>query len=278
MPNFFSSIGPFTARTHGAAEFDLPILYYRDDAFALIYTADFDTVKKLMPSERLHPVRLPGGRTAVGIIAYNYIDTSIGPYGEIGIAIPAVYTENAPPPILPLLLESRYPGFGALVLHLPVTTITARDAGRGEWGYTKFIADMNFSITPEFMSCRMTDQDCDILSMRVPRRGIPIRDRNPLVTYSVADNNLIKTVIPQTGAYRFSLSPAEAELRLGNHPVADDLKQLGLAPRPLMSRYYLERYAILPAGEIIETNVHALNGFQGVNRDGAHTVSYVDTD
>ena len=27
-------------------------------------------------------------------------------------------------------------------MHLPVTRVEARDAGRGEWGYTKFLADM----------------------------------------------------------------------------------------------------------------------------------------
>ncbi|RLB77210.1 MAG: hypothetical protein DRH06_04275, partial [Deltaproteobacteria bacterium] len=35
--------------------FELPILYFRDDLFLLFYTADYNKVKALMPSDKLHP-------------------------------------------------------------------------------------------------------------------------------------------------------------------------------------------------------------------------------
>lgn len=275
MDTFFHSARPGTTARIGENTLELPILYFRDDLFLLFYTADYHRVKALMPSDKLHPVRLPKGRSLIGVGAFNYIDTSIGPYGEVGMIVPTVHAATSPPIILPALMESRYPGFGMLVLHLPVTTIEARDGGRGLWGYTKFIADMDFAITPEFMECRVSEGDDHILSMRVAKKGIAIRDKKPMITYSVKDGNLIRTIIPQKSTFRLSLAPEDSTLELGNHPVARSIADLDLAKKPLLSRYYVERNAILPEGAIIEEGVRPLDGYFGKNRNGRHEVSYL---
>lgn len=275
MTSFFSTAPASRQATHGVATFDIPALYFRDDAFGLFYTVDFERVQKLMPTRSLHPVRLPGNRAALGFVAFNYIDTSIGPYGEVAVVVPVVHGDKTPSALLPLLLESRYPGFGSLVLHLPVTTMTARDAGRGEWGYTKFTADMAFTITPEAMECVLEEGGHHILTLKVARKGIFIRDRKPLITYSVLNNDLIKTTIPQTGAFRMDLGPKQSSLQLGTHPVADSIRALGLAATPLISRCYVERNAILPSGEIVESGVASLDGYIGTDGDREHRVSYL---
>jgi hypothetical protein len=136
MQTFFGDSKPVNTVTHGEATFDLPILYYRDDAFALYFTADYEKVKAVMPTDKLHPVILPGNKAIVAIAAFNYIDTSIGSYGEVAVALPAVYDKKitAFSGLLAAIRESNYPGFGVVVMHLPVTRVEARDAGRGEWG------------------------------------------------------------------------------------------------------------------------------------------------
>lgn len=276
LESFFSAAQPTRQVTHGCATFDLPVLYHRDDAFGLFYTADLDKVSQLMPSPSLHPVRLPGNRSAAGVFAFNYIDTSIGPYGEVAIVVPVVHGKKPPTTLIPLLLESKYPGFGLLVLHLPVTHPEARDAGRGQWGYTKFTADMRFTITPEFMECQLQEGDHHILSLRVARQGLAMRDKKPLVTYSVLNRDLIKTTIPQTGAHRLAIGPKKSYLELGSHPVANTLHSLEMAPNPLLSRYYLERGAILPAGTVVESGVMPLEGYHGDDQERAHTVAYTE--
>lgn len=276
MASFFGSSRPGRRVTRGQASFELPILYFRDDFFALFFTADPRKVRGLMPSDRLHPVLLTSKKALVGIAAFNYMETSIGPYGEVAVVIPAVYGHAAPPLILPVLMEARYPGFGNLVAHLPVTRTVARDAGRGEWGYTKFVADMRFAITPESMECRMSEEESHILTLRVARRGIVMRDRKPLVTYSVKQGDLVRTTIPQRGACRVAIGPGGSHLVLGDHPVSDSIRELGLADHPLMSRYYVERSGILPSGVVVEKGVRPLEGYHGRDREGEHTVTYTD--
>jgi hypothetical protein len=275
MTDFFSQSRPGRQVTHGEARFTLPILYHRDDCFAAFFSCDGEAARAAMPSERLHPVRLPGGRAIVAVAAFNYLDTSIGPYGEVGVVVPAVYGRHPAPPLLPGLFEARWPGFGTVVLHLPVTRQVARDAGRGQWGYTKFVADMDFRITPERLRCRLRDGQQPILTLRVPRGGLTLPDGKPLVTYSVRDGALLRTTVAQRGTARSALRPRGASLELGDHPLADTLRELDAAPRPFLTRYYVERAGILPAGEVVEQGVRPLEGWPGDDREGELTVSYL---
>ncbi|MFH2131880.1 MAG: acetoacetate decarboxylase family protein, partial [bacterium] len=165
MTSFFDNTRPGKMATFQSATFELPILYFRDDFFGLYFSADYKKVKAIMPSDNLHPLVLPNGRAVIGIAAYNYTDTSIGPYGEVpvGIAVTFNRKKSRISSLAPLIKESNYPGFGILVQHLPVTRAEARDAGRGEWGYAKFIADMKFRITPESFRCSMNEKKAHIL-------------------------------------------------------------------------------------------------------------------
>lgn len=275
MPSFFDSAVARTSVTHKSATFELPIHYYRDDAFVLMYSADLAAVRAELPSDKLHPVLIAPGRAVVAVAAFNYIDTSIGPYGELGIAVPVVFGAAQPVPLLPALLEAGYPGFGLLILHLPVTTQKARDAGRGQWGYTKLVVDMHFENTPEHLRCRLSQEGEHILTLQVEKGGWFAKDRRPLITYSVKDGDLLRTTIPQRASLRWQLRPRGCWLALGDHPLAQSVQKLDLSPRPLLKRYYLERSAILPAGEVIERGVRSLDGCFGRDRQGELSVTYL---
>ncbi len=275
MTDFFHGTRPGQPVEMGGQTFEMPILYFRDDAFVLFFTADYERVKAQMPSDNLHPVTLPRQKAMIGLAAFNYMDTSIGSYGEVGVVVPAVYASKPPPSTIPTLLESRYSGFGLVVSHLPATNTIARDGGRLGWGYTKFVADMNFGMTPEYMECRVSEEDQHILTTRVTRGGIFKRDKKPLITYSVKDGNLIKTTIPQKGSFRMSLNPTGSFLLLGHHPVSESIRDMGISTRPILSRYYVERSAILPHGQVIEQGVRPMEGYFGRDRDGEHTVVYL---
>ena len=257
----------------GDCSFRLPILYFREDSFVLFFTADEEKVRALLPVETLYPVVVSKGRAVIGIAAFNYIETTIGPYGELGVAVPVVHGKR-PVPVWPLLREASFSGFGMFVLHLPVTTRIARDAGRLVWGYPKFVADMCFTVLPEYIECELSEGERHVLTMRVARKGFIKKDSRPLVTYSVKDGELIRTVIDQRAIYMFELFPDGAFLKLGDHPVAEELKGLGLSKKPFASRVYLYRPAILPEGEVVERAVGEYKGYAGEDREGKLQVKY----
>jgi hypothetical protein len=276
MGAFFASARPGTEVTLGGETVELPILYFRDDAFGLFFTAKASKARAALPSDQLHPVQLPGGRALVGVMAFNYIDTTIGPYGEVAVVVLAVHGRRPAVGFVPAMLETGYPGFGMVVLHLPVTGTLARDGGRTLWGYSKFVADMNFTVTPEYLQCRLGEEGVHILTLRVARGGMVRRDTKPLVTYSVLDGELIRTTIPHRAVYRMALRSTGSFLELGEHEVAASIRELEVSSKPLMTRYYVERGAILPEGEVVERGVRSLEGYYGRDREGELTVAYTD--
>lgn len=272
MRTFFEGTRPGRIVQCGGADIELPALYFRDDSFDALFSADLEALRAAMPSDSLHPVPLVRrGRGVIYVGCFDYLDTSMGPYGEVGIAVPVVYGRRPPPPLIPLLLETSWPGFGAVILHLPVTRRLARDGGRVQWGYPKFVADMEFQNTPELLECRLDEGGQHILTLRIKKRGPVIPDRRPLITYSVKDGNLLRTKIPQATLSRTALGAGGGSLVVGReHPVAQSLHELGIDPHPLMTRYYPERSAILPEGEVIERSVRPLDGYQGTDLAEGH--------
>ena len=230
MKHFFSNTRPGKEIIVDGKVAELPILYYRDDFFVLYFTANTRKILEILPSENLYPVVMPNGKALIGVGALNYIDTSIGPYGEVAVVIPVVYGKktSALTGLIPALMESWYPGFGLLVMHLPVTGLLARDGGRQGWGYTKFIADMHFIINSDYFECQMHEEGRHILDIRVLKKGILAKETRPVTTYSVLDNNLIKTIMPQRGIKRTTIQTKGSFLSLGNRPVAESVKALGM--------------------------------------------------
>lgn len=275
--DFFNWTGPTAKGVDvGSAEIDLPIMYYRDDSFVGFFSAAYEPLQALLPSQELYPVTLPGGRATVVVIAFNYLDTSVGPYGEVGIVIPCTYGRPAPA-LLPLALEGRFPGWGGFVLHLPVTSRLARDGGRAIWGYNKFVADMDFQKRPAYQRVRLAEGDAHILTLTVQQRGVPLKDNRPLITYSVRDGQLLKTTVPSRAVYQMGLRPGGGTLELGDHEIADQLRGLDIATTAVATRNFLTRSAILPAGEPIGPADRPHPGHAGDEREfGRLTVNYDD--
>jgi hypothetical protein len=231
-------------------------------------------VRALLPSRELHPVTLPDGRATVAVIAFNYHETSIGPYGEVGIAIPCTHGRSAPP-LLPLALEGRFPGWGGFVLHLPVTSRVARDGGRVIYGYAKFVADMDFQKRPAYQRVRLAEEEAHILTLTVQQRGLPIKDNRPLITYSVREGELLKTTVPSRAVYQMGLKPGSGTLALGDHPIADQLCDLDVSTTAIVTKNYLTRSGILPAGEPIGPADRPHEGYLGQERAfGRFTLNY----
>jgi len=273
--DFFHWTGPTAKAVDvGPALVDVPIMYYRDDCFLGFFSAAYEPTRALLPSSEMHPVTLPNGRAIVGVTAFNYLETSLGPYGEIAVIIACTYGRRGLP-MLPLLLEGRYAGWGVFVLHLPVTNILARDAGRAIFGYAKFVADMDFERRPTHQRVRLSEGDSHILTLTVQQRGLTQKDNRPIITYSVLDGELLRTTVPSRAVYQMGLGSGLGTLALGDHEIADQLRALDISPTAFATRNYLTRSGILPAGEPVGPSDRPYDGYPGEEREyGRLTVNY----
>lgn len=275
--NFFHWTGPTTEfHDNRLGRIVLPVRYYRADVFLGMFSAALSPVQAALPSPDLHPVRIAEDRTQIVIAAYNYLQSDAGPYGEVLIGTLCTF-RRAAPPILPLLLESRYPSAAYFVFHLPVTTPIARDGGREVWGYPKFIGDMNFDLRPGCRSVRLREAGEHILTLLIKQRGAMLQDNRPLRTYTVHHGDVLRTTIPARTIYRRSLQPGSGSLVLGEHAIAVQLREFGISLTPFMTRSYLSFAAILPEGTSVGPAARAYPGHTG--RDvfaGLHTIRYDD--
>ena len=217
-------------------QYQLPILYRQLDCFMTIYTADWHAARAVIPSLRLNPVKVWPGRTIVGFMAYNYLDTDIGPYGEFGVGMPCTCVHQG----------KRFYGF--FVQRLPVTTEIALDYGVRFWGYPKFVSEMEFKNEPDAHSLKLTQGGNLILNLHVPKGGFGLPWAMPTNTFTIRDNEIIYTKIKVQAMTRATVNGL-ARLELGDHPMSREIASFRLGARPLLTADLIDARMVLPAGE-----------------------------
>lgn len=223
----------------GAGNVRLPILYYDTSNVLAFFRAPTEAAAALLQGTGLKPAYNLFGSTVVGLSFYEYRETSIGAYNEVGLAIPVLDTKQRRGPgtlVDPYRsVERRKTGF--YVADLPVTTEIANTAGRELWGYPKFVTGIDFLYADRRVAMRVADPESDTDILRLEGRMSPALPAPPLslVTYSILGDRRIRTTVPVRGAVRIGLG-GNIRLSLGHsrHPMARHLADLRLDGRKPM--------------------------------------------
>lgn len=120
--------------------------------------------------------------------------------------------------------------------HLPVTTKDARDFGVEIWGYPKIVAEISFEDAGGMRRCRLRAEGKDIVVLDVSKMATR-EQRIDLYTYSVKDGRLLRTLVQSQGQYGITRLPGGASYQLGDHPIAEELRSLGMG-RTAVGRFY----------------------------------------
>lgn len=81
---------PITTQKTSEGDVDFPILYFDTSCVTAFFLCDVAKVKEQLADVPLEPGLIIGKKAAVFIAFYEYRDTSIGPYNEVGVALPVV--------------------------------------------------------------------------------------------------------------------------------------------------------------------------------------------
>lgn len=227
---------PTEAHTTSEGPVELPIRYYDVSVVVAVFSADRRGAEELLAGTG---VELAGGRAVVALAFYEYRDTSVGAYNEVGTAIFA-QPAGARWPRLGWLDAWRAPPqrtIGAWVVDLPVTTPIANAAGRELWGYPKFVTEIDVALRGRLVEARVADPSGagDIVTLR-GRLG-PSVPAPPMsvVTFTQHRGQLWRTHVDVRGVMR-AHAPGSVRLEVGRskHRMAENLERLGLASaRPL---------------------------------------------
>jgi hypothetical protein len=252
---------PRTTRSTSAGPVELPILYQDVRNVVALFTVPIERARLVLTGTGLVPTPLPRGQALVGMAFYEYRQTSVGAYNEVGTAI-FVHREDEPEPRLGVVDLLRPPArrqLGAWVVDLPVTTGLANAAGRELWGYPKFVTEIPFHLDGRRFDSSVMDPDdgttiCTLAGVAGP--GVPAPPLS-LMTYTRLDGALVRTHVDVRGAVT---ARAAGSLRLhvggSRHRMAEHLRRLGLADaRPrlvLMTERFQSR---LHAGQLVGPGV-----------------------
>ena len=214
-----------------------------------VFTADPAAVGRLLPSPLLHPVRWFNGR-AVVIVAAGDTVMRIGalpPFrvAEVDCAAMVTYGPSRPVPVLPVAgallplvggaVDRRYRA-GLWPLAGISTNRVAAEVSRLLFGLPKQVASVREDRSPDRLRFTATDPSgALILDLEVPAGGRASPVDQVGYDYFVAGSALVRSTNHDTGSQAVQLGGSRARLRLGQHPLADPLRRIGLSPRPLMA-------------------------------------------
>lgn len=225
---------PLTPFSSSEGNVDLPILYFDNSNFMALFEVEFETANSFLKEKGLTAVRFASGKALVVVGFYEYRETAIADYNEVGVAIASV-PNGVQAPRFPLLslhkpLDKQQIGFH--VIDLPVTTQAACAAGKEIWGYPKFVTPIGFSLDAKRFRGTVGDPESGGAIVELSGDlgiGLPAPQLD-LVLYSHHQGALLRTLINTRGGGRGCL-PGSLRLKLTNstHPMARRLAQLGLS-------------------------------------------------
>jgi Acetoacetate decarboxylase (ADC) len=235
--SFFAGVKIEEVELSTGARVGLPVRYLDWTVIMAHFPVPAGAVRRLLPTPKLKPAPLVPGTAMLSIVAMEYRQIiDMAPYNELGIMVPVLYEPGVNVPGLPLLFPDRFRRFGLYVHHLPVTTQAAYDFGVEIWGYPKFVAEIRFEEAGDVRRCQLRAEGQDILTLEVKKIATKATPMN-FHSYTVKDGRLLRTLIQTQGQVGVTRFRGGASCTLGEHPVAEELRALGMGRTAVQCLY-----------------------------------------
>ncbi|MDP9236782.1 MAG: acetoacetate decarboxylase family protein [Chloroflexota bacterium] len=198
------------------------------------YLVSAGAAQALIDPSGLRVAMILPGRTVCSIGSVDYRDNDLGRYHEIAIAFFVREPNARTLPFVGTLLGLLRGSLAAYIKYLPVDAEFTCEAGQRIWGFPKFMSEIAITATGDRQSSMLTVEGKHVLTPTVATggsRAMPARDQ---ISYALRDGVLYRTRASMRGG-SIGIHLRGAPLQLGTHPVADELRTLGLPKRPLAS-------------------------------------------
>lgn len=244
-PDAFLDACDRAAHDTSAGPCELPILYRDASQFGVFFAVDLERAREVVGRDRAIEPWPVLGRAFAAIYAWEYRDSTVGAYGEVGLGVQCRRV-GASPSLVTLARDmGAQDDQGIWVASLPVTTEAARVAGVELWGYPKYVTPIETTFTTSEASVRLADE----LTLRLPGPSGPTLAGQPVVTYTERAGRLLRTRIDVDHRVRWGLGGgAHLELR-GDGPTTELARRLGLDRARIVAGFRTDGFrARLPAG------------------------------
>ncbi len=216
-------------------EVTMPVVVRDAASMAATYLVSAAAARKLLPGPELDVVEVFPGQALFSIAVIEYVDNDLGDYHEVSLAF--FVRERGHGPLVPYLgdvVEFFRNRLATWIWQLPVDQSFTRDAGAGIWGFPKTIQQIDFTDTESSRRCRLVMDGRHVLTYTAGRGGRFALPDTLMKTYTYVDGRLHTTTFT-SGAREVGFALGGATLELGDHPIADQLRGLGLPRAALLT-------------------------------------------
>lgn len=204
----------------------LPAVVRDASSGSVMYLVDRDPAQALIPPA-FEAVEAAPGKTQLTLVIVDYRDNDLGDYDEVGIIF---FVRPAGQPDAEV---------GSYIYRLPVNQSFTRDAGFEIWGFPKTVEEIDFQYQDGSARCRLEMDGKHVFTLRVPRGGDGSTPDTETLGYTMIEGIAHRNVFTRGGSGEQTVPGGEGvELELGDHPIADELRGLGLPEAtPLLSAW-----------------------------------------
>lgn len=214
----------------------IPVEVRQASAFMAMYSVPTRAAQSLIGHTGLEVLQYRPGHGICALVFVDYVDGDLGPYNEFGVAF-MVRDHRVRGGSVTQDLKALATGrAGTLIHQLPVDGEFTMAAGRGIWGFPKVLADFDADHTGKVKRAAVS-QDGRLIAGLTVKPGVPLPGsgtNTSLEAYTHLDG------VTRHTAWDMNPSGVRsriggAELHLGSHPIADELRTLGLPRRAMMT-------------------------------------------
>jgi Acetoacetate decarboxylase (ADC) len=216
-------------------DIDLPVVVRKArNAFAT-FIVPAKAAQAWIAKSGFEVVEIWPGKAIMQVVGVEYFDNDLGDYHEAGFSF--YVRQPGSKKGLPLIggLMDIIRGRAASYIHLlPVNQDFTMHAGRFIWGYPKWNTEVEITEENNELVTRFSDQGKHVFTLRSALGGNTKIEGQKQLSVAVRNGIAYKTlgVANGTGA-KFGLGGKPIEL--GDHPIADELRKLGLPKKPFFS-------------------------------------------
>ncbi len=202
------------------------------------------------------------GRALMALAACRYDDTDLDAYHEVAVSF-VVRPHDAPSPASTAarMREFAAGDIGVYIHRLPVDQEFTCAAGRDVWGYPKWVTSISIDGSPgpgrgSGTTIRLVDDGVHVLTLTVAAGGRLRLPAQAPPSYSLADGVLRRTEWT-TSAEGTGGRLGGATLVLGDHPMADELRSLGLPRHAIFSSSSATMRASFGRAEVVHSGARS---------------------
>ncbi len=224
-----------------------PVVVRNASSGVAMFFVDAAVARSLLPDTHLDVLEIFPGKAVLTISAIDYKENDLGDYNEVAIAFfVREAARKSPVPYLGDLFSILKGRAATYIRHLPVNQAFTCEAGSQIWGFPKTVEDIAIDYLhegeAERVSCRLVMDGKLVLECSFPRKGSGTLKDSPLSTYTYIQGVLHKTLFV-SGATGMGQFMSGTRIALGDHPIADELRRLGLPKRPFASAWIEKMHA-----------------------------------